>query len=96
MLDTSPEICINYLSTCMDSDLAFCNSYEDGTSTNGEPHQAYITAEVGHSQLWAQPWVKLAYTSVDMIRSDGVCFVCVENTEHGTIALLYQGEPQRS
>ena len=35
---------------CTGSDLAFCNSYEDGTSTNREPHQAYKTAEVGHSQ----------------------------------------------
>ena len=24
------------------------------------------------------------------------CFVCVENTEHGTVALMYQAEPQRS
>ena len=32
----------------MDSDLAFYNSYEDGTSTNREPRQAYNTAEVGH------------------------------------------------
>ena len=46
---------------CTDSDLAFCNSYEDGTSTNREPRQAYKTAEVGHSQLWAQPWVMRAY-----------------------------------
>ena len=59
----------------------------------------YTTAEVGHSQLWAQPWFKLAYVSVDMpdqTLSGGVCFVCVESTEHGTVALLYQGEPQRS
>ena len=34
-----------------DSDLAFCNSYEDRTSTKREPRQAYKTAEVGHSQL---------------------------------------------
>jgi len=26
--------------------------------------------------------------------SGGACFVCVESTERGTIALLYQGEPQ--
>ena len=44
----------NSFSVCMDSDLAFCNSYEDGTSTNREPRQAYKTAEVGHSQLQAQ------------------------------------------
>ena len=44
-----------------DSDLAFCNSYEDGTSISREPRKAYETAEVGHSQLWAQPWVMLAY-----------------------------------
>ena len=44
----------NSLSMCTDSDLAFCNSYEDGTSTNSEPSQAYKTAEVGHSQLWIQ------------------------------------------
>ena len=31
------------------SDLAFCNSYEDGTSTNRESRQAYNTAEVGYS-----------------------------------------------
>ena len=46
---------------CMDSDLAFYNSYEDGTSTNREPCQAYKTAEVGHSQLWAEPWIMLTY-----------------------------------
>ena len=39
------------------SDLTFCKSYKDGTSTNREPCKA---AEVGHSQLWAQPWVMLA------------------------------------
>ena len=48
-----------------DSDLAFCNSYEDGTSTNREPRQVYKTAEVGHSQLWAQSWVVLAYVLLD-------------------------------
>ena len=46
---------------CTDSDLGLCNSYEDGTSTNREPRQAYKTAKVGHSQLWAHPWVMLAY-----------------------------------
>ena len=50
---------------CTDSDLAFCNGYEDGTSTNREPHQAYKTAEVVHSQLWAQPWVMRAYVLQD-------------------------------
>ena len=45
--------------------LVFCNSYEDGTSTNREPHQAYKTAEVGYSQLWAQSWVMLAYVLID-------------------------------
>ena len=44
-----------------DSDLTLSNSYEDGTSTNRELRQAYKTAEVGNSQLWAQPWVMLAY-----------------------------------
>ena len=44
-----------------DSDLAFCNSYEDGTSANSEPRQAHKPAEVGHSKLWAQPWVMRAY-----------------------------------
>ena len=43
----------------------FCNSYEDGTSTNREPHQTYKTAEVGYSQLWAQSWVMLAYVLLD-------------------------------
>ena len=41
------------------------NSYEDGTSTNREPRQAYKTAEVGYSQLWAQSWVMLAYVLLD-------------------------------
>ena len=50
---------------CTDSDLAFCNSYEDGTNTNREPRQAYKTAEVGHSQLWAQSWVMRAYVLQD-------------------------------
>lgn len=31
------------------------------TSTNRELRQAYKTAEAGHSQLWAQPWVMLVY-----------------------------------
>ena len=34
------------------SDLTFCNSYKDGTSTSREPSKAYETAEVGYSQLW--------------------------------------------
>ena len=42
-----------------------CNSYKDGTSTNREPRQAYKTAEVGYSQLWAQSWVMLAYVLLD-------------------------------
>ena len=53
---------------CTDSDLAFCNSYvyEDGTSTNREPRQAYNkTDEGGYSQLWAQSWVMLAYVLLD-------------------------------
>ena len=52
-----------------DSDLAFCNSYEDGTSTNREPRQAYKTTEVGHSQLWARPWVILAYELLNRTRN---------------------------
>ena len=60
---------------CTDSDLAFCNSYEDRTSTNREPHQAYKTAEVGHSQLWAQPWVMLAYELLN--RRENRCNVII-------------------
>ena len=52
-----------------DSDLTFCNSYEDGTSTNREPRQAYKTTEVGHSQLWARPWVILAYELLNRTRN---------------------------
>ena len=56
MLDTQPEICVNQNSSflCTDSDLVFCNSYKDGTSTNREPRQTYKIAEVGYSQLWAK------------------------------------------
>ena len=52
-LDTWPEISVNENSSslCMDSDLAFCNSYKDRTSTSREPRKAYETAEVGYSQL---------------------------------------------
>ena len=42
---------IRSLSMCTNSDLSFCNSYEDGTGTKREPCQVYKTAEVGHSQL---------------------------------------------
>ena len=35
------------------------------TSTNREPRQAYKTAEVGYSQLWAQSWVMLTYVLLD-------------------------------
>ena len=67
MLDKWPEIFVNYNSSfCVKtSDLTFCNSFEDRTSTNREPHQAYKTAEVGYSQLWAQSWVILAYVLLD-------------------------------
>ena len=72
MLDTWPEICVNF---ALIRTVRFCvrtlipcsvlNSYEDGTSTNREPRQAYKTAEVGYSQLWAQSWVMLAYVLLD-------------------------------
>ena len=142
---------------CADSDLAFCNSYKDGTSTNREPRQVYKTSEVGYSQLWAQSWVTRAYVLLDRTRNEfdikisvllnkskpplaqtqvskwnifaisklryisvvhllgeptadiacwmltghqtlsgDACFVCVQSTECGTIALLYLGEPQGS
>ena len=53
---TEPEVivvqyglgCCISSSTCTDCDLAFCNSYEDGTSTSRETRQAYKTPEVGH------------------------------------------------
>ena len=56
-------ISLSYLEQRTNSDLAFYNSYEDGTSTKREPHKACKTAEVGHSRLWAQPWVMFGYTS---------------------------------
>ena len=55
---------------CADSDLTFCNSYEDGTSTNREPRQAYKTSEVGYSQLWAQSWITRAYVLLDKTRNE--------------------------
>ena len=60
MLDTCQKL--EQFVFVYDSDLAFCNSYEDGTSTNREPRQAYKTAEVGYSQLWAQAYVLLDRT----------------------------------
>ena len=68
MLDTCQKFalirtvrfCVRTLISC-----SVLNSYEDGTSTNREPRQAYKTAEVGYSQLWAQSWVMLAYVLLD-------------------------------
>ena len=45
--DTQPEFSV----ACADSDRAFWNSYENGTSISRKPRKLYETAEVGHSQL---------------------------------------------
>lgn len=54
--DTWQEITIitNSLSMCADSDLTFCTSHKDVTSTHRYPFKVYKTSEVGHNQLWAQ------------------------------------------
>ena len=45
---------LNKSSLYTDSDIVFCNSYKDGTSTSREARIAFETAEVGYSQPWAQ------------------------------------------
>ena len=46
-------------------------------------------------QLTSSPDVDMPSPSIGIL-SGGACFVCVESTECGATALLFQGEPQRS